>query len=164
MIFEFPTNIAEIARLGDKLFVVLTVPDPKSDINFAGTNLWCIRVDGTLLWKAENLNKQPSGSPSDVRVYSDLRIYDRKSPKLELAFSERQHGPLDVATGSFFNDPKNVDWTQPYDIARKQYEDLCTEINNSTFVASIRLREVSRLVPLLPRTEWPPMVTSEPSP
>lgn len=163
-IFVFPTNIAEIARLEDKLFVVLTVPDPRADPNFAGTNLWCVHVDGKFLWKAENLNAQTSGSTNEVRVYSDLRIYDRASPKLELSFSERQHGPLEVATGLFYNDPKAVDWKQPYEAARKQYEDLCEDVNKSSFVASVKLREVSRWVPMLPRTDLPPMALSELSP
>lgn len=163
-IFEFPTNIAEIARLEDKIFIVLSVPDPKADPVFAGTNLWCIRVDGKLLWKAENLNAHTSGAPNEVRVYSDLRIYDRESPKLELSFSERQHGPLEVATGLSYIDPRAVDWKQPYKIARKQYEDLCAEIDKSTFVASMKIREVSRWVPILPRTGLPAMALSEPSP
>lgn len=163
-VFEFPTDIAEIARLKDKLFVVLTVPDPKADPQFSGTNLWCVSVDGKLLWKAQTLYNERDDQRFQSYIYSDLWIYDRHAPKLHCTTSERTSRTIDINTGTFFADCEALDPTLPYNtryalagVQAKQREDL-------GFVASMKLRPVSKWVPVFPRTEWPPMALSDPSP
>lgn len=164
IVFEFPTDIAEIARLEDKLFIVLSVPDPKADPQFAGTNLWCVSVDGKLLWKAQTLYNERDDQRFQSYLYSDLWIYDRHAPKLHCNTSERTSRTLDINTGTFFADSEPLDPTLPYNtryalagVQAKHREDL-------GFVASMKLRPVSKWVPVYEHPGWPPMVTSEPSP
>ncbi len=163
-IFEFPTEIAEVARLDDRVFVILAVPDPKADRHCAGTNLWCVDTDGHLLWKARDLNEKRTAPDDEPRMYNDLRMFDRAAPKILCDVGERQSSAIWADTGRVYARPNEVDWTQPYKVARAQSEQLAEQEKSQMFLGSARLRRVSERVPECVRSKWPSFLMSQPSP
>ncbi len=90
-IVKFATPICELARLNDKLFVVLHPYQSPRDRDFAGTNLLAIDLNGKLLWQARNLN--PAGivgveRPASTAIeslphsYTNLTLFNKDEKPL----------------------------------------------------------------------------------
>lgn len=100
LIAETPTTIAELARLDDRIFVVLD-GDPKVQGEaYLGENLWCFHRSGALLWKAENLMQHNWGGRLKRNAYRGLRILGTGTYRLHPGTMEdHQVIYLDPATG-----------------------------------------------------------------
>jgi len=165
VIFDAPTNIAEIARMDDRIFIILTVPDPESDKHFAGTNLWCIDVNGRLIWKAQNLNQNRTDPHnSNAYMYSDLAIFDVSAPKIVCYVNERSSSILMADTGQYYIDPNPIDWSGNYNACYAESNSRIEQQAKQVFIGSIKLRAVSKYVPLFPESKTPAMGTAQPSP
>lgn len=159
IIFEAPSSVAECAVLDDRIFLVLAVNAPEKNLELAGTNLWCIDTNGQLIWKAPNLNRDDrydSKYPHAFRTYYDLRIYDKEAPKLLLAANERGGAQLNIVTGQFPNEDPSIDWSQPYEIAWKEYLGIQKQIEAMTFIASRKFMLVAPNRFPIGNHPWPP--------
>lgn len=149
-IAAFPTAIAEIARLGEMVFVVLTTHDHLDDPVFAGTNLWALDLAGNVLWKARNLNDNPDQfDPLHPRSYSRLVIFDRSDPKLRCDTGERGPSIRRVDTGGYVTTYPRINW-KDYAQAMREVEAGQKAIRDSIFVWSRKFAPVSPEYPLLP--------------
>jgi hypothetical protein len=163
--FEAPTDIAEVARMDDKIFVVLTVPDPEADKTFAGTNLWCIDIEGRLLWKAQNLNQyRTDPHNSNAHMYSDLCIFDRLAPKIACYIDDKGGVTLMADTGKYYNDPNPIDWSAGYDKAYDEFNARIVRRAKLVFIGAMKLRAVSKYVPLWPESKTPAMGHAQSTP
>ena len=110
VIAETPTAIAEVARLDDRIFLVLD-GDPKIDDEaYLGENLWCINHTGTLLWKAENLMQYNWSGRLTRNAYRALRILGTDSYRLNpQTMEDRQVIYLDPASGRVLP-PDSAPW------------------------------------------------------
>lgn len=165
VIFEAPTCIAEVARMDDWIFVVLTVPDPDSDKKFAGTNLWCLDAQGRLVWKAVNLNERRTDPHnSKAYMYSDLAIFDATSPKIVCDINERASAILMADTGQYYIDPDPIDWSGNYNECYAEYNARSERRGKQVFIGSMKLCAVSKYVPLFPESKIPAMGSTHPVP
>lgn len=90
-IAKFATPISELARLDNKVFVVLHPYCLPLDKKYAGTNLLAIDLNGKLLWQARNLN--PAGivgveRPASTAIeslphsYTNLTLFNKDEKPL----------------------------------------------------------------------------------
>lgn len=154
LLATLPTNIAEIARLDDMLYVVLEVREPQRDFVFAGTNLWALDLDGKTVWKAPNVNSNIELA-SWVLCYSNLRIYDRDNPKIKCYLDDRRWACIDARTGQFPEQLSSIDkkrWQTDYEGAMRQRDDYLEKQEASMFLESLRLTVVYPNNPKYPTT------------
>ncbi|MFY9287935.1 MAG: hypothetical protein WAO98_05480 [Alphaproteobacteria bacterium] len=88
-IARFLTPICELARLDDKIFVVLHPYLGKAQLEYAGTNLLALNMDGEVLWKARNLNPKPNELLPVS--YNDLKIFEYNGQPKLLAGTTHDH-------------------------------------------------------------------------
>jgi hypothetical protein len=157
-IATFASAVAEIARLDDRLYIILSVPDPYGDKDYAGTNLLCIGLDGHLIWRAPNLNEGVLARPWATVSYSDLRFFDKEDPKIICYVDERRSAMRQADTGGCVTSIKPVDWKQNYIKAWKEHGERIREQEESVFLESLRLCPVSETNPLVPRSSRPASV------
>lgn len=69
-IAEFPTAICELARVDEQILVVVDGDIDPPDMEYAGSNLWCVNLSGNLLWKAPQLNNR----------FDEYKIYLKPHP------------------------------------------------------------------------------------
>lgn len=149
-IASFPTPVAEIARLGERLFVVLTTHDHLDDPVYTGTNLWALDLAGNVLWKARNLNDNPDQlDPLHPRSYAYLVIFDRNDPKLRCHVDERGSSIHRVDTGGYVDPFPQINW-KDYAQAIREFEAGQKAIRDTVFVRSRKFAPVSPEYPLLP--------------
>lgn len=100
IIAQTPTAIAELARLDNRIFVILDGDPNIQGEQYIGENLWCFDHAGTLLWKAENLLLHNWGGRLKRNAYRGLRILGTEFFRLQPGTMEdRQVIYLDPATG-----------------------------------------------------------------
>lgn len=147
-IYRAAFPIAECAVMDDRIFLIMAVEEPDKHPDLAGANLVCIDARGTLIWTAPNLNAPPHTSydpkhPHTFLTYHNLCIRNKESPLLLLNVCERQEAQLFPKTGEFLQIQRpGIDWTQPYDIAWKQYLEASKGRKETVFVASYKLLQV----------------------
>lgn len=92
-IASFQTPVCELARLDDKLFVVLHPYPEKDNPEHAGTNLWALNLSGEVLWKAGNLNPfvRQYGPPIS---YNGLKLFDDANPKILIGTTDDYVNPI----------------------------------------------------------------------
>jgi hypothetical protein len=65
LLAEFPTEVCEFGRVDERVFVVIDGDIAPPNMEYAGSNFWCMNLSGGLLWKAHQLNSR----------YSECSIY-----------------------------------------------------------------------------------------
>lgn len=137
VIASFPTDIEELARLDERLFVVLHAPFD-GDADFVGTNLWSLDLTGAVLWKAENLNTgYRKRAMQSLYRYASLAIFDEVSPKLHAFADEKWSPSLDPSTGKFLQVLPALDWSD-YATAWPKFREAIDDIERKTFVRAQR--------------------------
>lgn len=154
-IARLPTAVAEIARLNTQLFVILSVSDPRADFAYAGSNLWSLDLDGNIMWRAPNLNTDPSDPFFHWKCYSDLRIFDKNNPKIDCFIDERRGAMFVCRTGEYVTDIEPVNWKQDIVKAYMERERLIQWVENEMFIESMRLCDASPRNPAEPRSTYP---------
>lgn len=97
-IAEFPTPVCQAARLNDDIFVILHPYPIDSHMDYAGTNLWSLNMNGDLNWKAPNLNGDCRAR--EPNFYAELYFFDVADPKIfTITADERISAIFDVSTG-----------------------------------------------------------------
>jgi hypothetical protein len=107
-IAKFPTPICELARLDSTLFVILHPYPIEQQIDYAGENLWAVKFDGSVLWKAENLTgKLRPGNR--FNYYSGIKFIDQLAPKILTNTDDDRLCPvIDISTGKHIHSYRQV--------------------------------------------------------
>lgn len=98
-IAEFPTPICELARADERLFLVLHPYPIDENPEYAAQNLWCVDVNGTLLWKVQPIKPWPAQYASR-RYHRGLCLFRSEAPRISIGSgNDRYDRYISIETG-----------------------------------------------------------------